>query len=113
MGYFPSYTGNIQEIDLSGAAAGLGEKWSMLDEADSKQNWRPGGAWLAATDSTRRLYVMMHENGGEGSHDNPGSEIWVFDTASKTRVKPHTPGAACHRVRYHHGRCTENRDHQY
>ena len=86
MGYFPSYTGNIQEIDLSGAAAGLREKWSLLDEADSKQNWRPGGAWLAATDSTRRLYVMMHENGGEGSHDNPGSEIWVFDTASKTRV---------------------------
>ena len=86
MGYFPSYTGNIQEIDLSGAAAQLGEKWSLLDEEDSKQNWRPGGAWLAATDSTGRLYVMMHENGGEGTHDNPGSEIWVFDTASKTRV---------------------------
>ena len=86
MGYFPSYTGNIQEIDLSGAAARLGEKWSLLDEEDMKQGWRPGGAWLAATDSTRRLYVMMHENGGEGTHDNPGSEIWVFDTAGKTRV---------------------------
>ncbi len=86
-GYFPSFSGQIQEIDLSGASASLGEKWSLVDEADLEQNWRPGGAWLTATDSTGRLYVMMHADGGEGSHDNPGSEIWVFDTAAKTRVQ--------------------------
>ena len=84
--YFPSYSGKVQEIDLRGAAASLGEKWSLLSADDKKQNWRPGGAWLAATDSTRRLYILMHENGQEGSHDDPGSEIWVFDTAGKTRV---------------------------
>ena len=85
-GYFPSFSGAVQEIDLSGGAARLGEQWSLLNEADKSQGWRPGGAWLAATDSTGRLYVMMHENGEEGSHDYPGSEIWVFDTAGKTRV---------------------------
>ena len=85
-GYFPSFQGDVQEIDLSGPAARLGEKWSLLNEADREQNWRPGGAWLAATDSTGRFYVMMHENGEEGSHDYPGSEIWVFDIAAKTRV---------------------------
>ena len=86
-GYFPSFNGYVQEIDLSGAAAALGEKWSLVNEEDRTQNWRPGGAWLTATDSTGRLYVMMHADGGEGSHDNPGSEIWVFDTASKARVQ--------------------------
>ena len=86
-GYFPSFSGAVQEIDLSGAAAVLGEKWNLLNEEDRTQNWRPGGAWLTATDSTGRLYVMMHADGGEGSHDNPGSEIWVFDTASKARVQ--------------------------
>ena len=85
-GYFPSFQGDVQEIDLSGPAARLGEKWSLLSEEDREQNWRPGGAWLAATDSTGRFYVMMHENGEEGSHDYPGSEIWVFDIAAKTRV---------------------------
>ncbi len=84
VGYFPTFTGNVQEIDLTGDSARLGEKWSLLSAED--KNWRPGGAWLAATDSTRRLYVMMHENGREGSHDDPGSEIWVFDTDKKTRV---------------------------
>ena len=86
-GYFPSFSGAVQEIDLSGSAAVLGEKWSLLNEEDREQGWRPGGAWLTATDSTGRLYVMMHPDGGEGSHDNPGSEIWAFDTGSKTRVQ--------------------------
>ena len=86
-GYFPSFSGAVQEIDLSGAAASLGAQWSLLNDEDREQNWRPGGAWLAATDSTGRLYVMMHENGEEGSHDYPGSEIWVFDPDSKTRVQ--------------------------
>lgn len=86
-GYFPSFNGVVQEIDLSGAAAHLGEQWSLLNDEDREQNWRPGGAWLAAADSTGRLYVMMHENGEEGSHDYPGSEIWVFDPDSKTRVQ--------------------------
>ena len=86
-GYFPSFNGAVQEIDLSGDAAVLGEQWSLLNDEDREQNWRPGGAWLAATDSTGRLYVMMHENGEEGSHDYPGSEIWVFEPDSKTRVQ--------------------------
>lgn len=85
-GYFPSFQGKVQEIDFSGPSARLGETWSLLNEEDREQNWRPGGAWLTATDSTGHLYVMMHDNGGEGTHDNPGSEIWVFDTAGRTRV---------------------------
>ena len=87
MGYFPAYSGKVREIDLSGDGAVLGEEWSLLNEEDRKQGWRPGGAWLAATDSTGRLYLLMHENGGEGTHDNPGSEIWVYDTAGRSRVQ--------------------------
>ena len=86
-GYFPSYQGKVQEIDLTGAGAGLGGQWSLLNEEDRQHNWRPGGAWLAAADSAGRLYVLMHPDGGEGSHDNPGTEIWVFDTAAQARVQ--------------------------
>jgi methylamine dehydrogenase heavy chain len=42
-GYFPTHTGDVREIDLSGAAASLGEQWSLLNEEDRKRNWRPGG----------------------------------------------------------------------
>ncbi len=87
IGYFPTFTGHVQEINLQDSEARLGDKWSLLTPEDKKKNWRPGGAWLAASDSTRRLYVLMHENGQEGSHDDPGTEIWVFDTVRQVRVK--------------------------
>ena len=32
-----------------------------------------------------RLYVPMHE-GGEGTHKDGGTEIWVFDLASHRRL---------------------------
>ncbi len=86
-GYFPTFTGNIREIDLGGAAARPGAEWSLLNAEDRAGAWRPGGAWPAAADSTRRLYVLMHEDGAEGSHDNPGSEIWVFDPVQRKRVE--------------------------
>jgi methylamine dehydrogenase heavy chain len=28
----------------------------------------------------------MHQNGGEGTHKNPGDEVWVFDTEKKQRI---------------------------
>jgi methylamine dehydrogenase heavy chain len=33
----------------------------------------------------RRLYVPMHE-GGEGTHKDGGTEIWVFDMATHKRL---------------------------
>ncbi|MGI9229348.1 MAG: amine dehydrogenase large subunit [Gammaproteobacteria bacterium] len=82
--YFPTFTGNIQEVDLSATVAKPGKKWPLASAAERKANWRPGGAWPAAATGDR-IYVLMHENGYEGSHKDPGSEIWVYDTVSKKR----------------------------
>lgn len=84
--YFPTFTGNIQEIDLSGMVAKPGKKWSLTSAAEKKDNWRPGGAWPAGT-ANNDLYVLMHKEGYEGSHKDPGSEIWVYDISKKKRTK--------------------------
>lgn len=59
--------------------------WDLVTGKDSGGKWRPGGAWPAAQ-SGGNLYVLMHENGYEGSHKDPGSEIWVYDVSSKKRI---------------------------
>ena len=82
--YFPTFSGNIQEIDLSAAIAKPGPKWALASAAEQAAGWRPGGAWPAAA-AGDRIYVLMHENGYEGSHKDPGGEIWVYDTNSKQR----------------------------
>ncbi len=83
--YFPTFTGNIQELDLSAAVAVPGDKWPLVTGGDQQANWRPGGAWPAAT-ANEAIYVLMHKDGYEGSHKEPGSEIWVYEVQDKKRI---------------------------
>ena len=85
--YFPTFGGNVQEIDLSGEQARLGNRWSLLDAAARKKNWRPGGMNPAGVDAAGRFYVLMHAHGKEGSHKDDGTEVWVFDVKQRKRVQ--------------------------
>ena len=86
--YFVSYEGNVKRINVGGDVAKLEDSWSLLDEADKKAGWKPGGYQLLAVHApTKRLYVAMHDQAKNGSHKNPAKEIWVFDLATKKRLE--------------------------
>ncbi len=82
--YFPTFLGNVFPVDLNGSTPGVQEPWSLV--ADVESGWRPGGIVLAQGDASGRLYVMMHPDGYDGSHKQPGTEIWVFDPKTKQRI---------------------------
>jgi len=84
--YFDSYHGQLYPVDLSGDTAQSEGAWPLTTDDDKKASWRPGG-WLsiAASEKGDSLYVLMHQ-GGEWTHKQPGKEVWVYDTARKTRV---------------------------
>jgi methylamine dehydrogenase heavy chain len=82
--YFPSFLGYMYPVDLNGSVPVVGEPWSMI--GDEEGGWRPGGLQLAASDSSGRLYFLMHPEGREGSHKDPGVEVWVFDGEAESRV---------------------------
>ena len=84
IGYFPTFHGNVYPIDLSGKKPIVQAPWSLV--GDEAGGWRPGGLQLAETDSSGRLYILMHPEGKEGTHKDPGVEVWVFDTKAKRRV---------------------------
>jgi methylamine dehydrogenase heavy chain len=85
--YFPTFLGNVQEVNLRGKFASLGKRWSLVNKAERAENWRPGGIQLTGEDSVGRMYILMHEHGVEGSHKNPGAEVWVYDVAKRKRVE--------------------------
>lgn len=85
--YFPTFLGNVYEVNLRGKYARLGRHWSLVSKAERAENWRPGGIELAGEDSRGRMYILMHEHGVEGSHKNPGSEVWVYDVTKRKRVE--------------------------
>ncbi len=59
--------------------------WSLVSSSEAG-HWRPGGQQLGAIQRRMgRLYVAMHR-GGEGSHKQGGTEIWVFDLGTHRRL---------------------------
>ena len=85
VGYFPTFLGNVYPVDLSGSKPDIGRPWSLVGEEEG--DWRPGGLQLTGRDADGRLYVLMHPQGYDGSHKDPGVEVWIFDTKKKRRVQ--------------------------
>jgi methylamine dehydrogenase heavy chain len=82
---FLSFLGEVHEIDFSGAQPAFAPVWSLV-ETSEKGTWRPGAMQVGAIHrGLKRLYVPMHA-GGEGTHKDGGTEIWVFDLASHRRL---------------------------
>ncbi|HEY3731079.1 MAG TPA: amine dehydrogenase large subunit [Steroidobacteraceae bacterium] len=84
---FLSFLGQVHEVDTSGVHPAFRQPWSIVTPAErDKEHWRPGGQTpLALQRSLGRLYVPMHR-GGEGSHKDGGTEIWVFDVKTHQRL---------------------------
>ena len=82
---FLSFLGEVHEIDFSGAQPVFAPVWSLVEPAE-KGKWRPGAMQVGAIHkSLKRLYVPMHA-GGEGTHKDGGTEIWVFDLTTHRRL---------------------------
>ncbi|HTT44151.1 MAG TPA: amine dehydrogenase large subunit [Steroidobacteraceae bacterium] len=82
---FLSFLGEVHEVDFSGTQPSFAPVWSLVSAAE-KGHWRPGAEQVGALHrKLGRLYVPMHE-GGEGTHKDGGTEVWVFDVASHKRV---------------------------
>jgi methylamine dehydrogenase heavy chain len=80
-----SFLGEVHEIDMTQATAQARTPWSLVD-ATEKGSWRPGGIQIGAVhQALGKLFVPMH-HGGDGSHKEGGSEIWVFDLKTHERT---------------------------
>jgi len=85
--YFPTMLGHVQPIDTHGDAAAVLPPWSLVSQEEAAANWRPSGWQPVTGDGASSLYVLMQPDAREGSYKEPGTEVWVFDVASKTRTR--------------------------
>jgi methylamine dehydrogenase heavy chain len=85
--YFPSLHGRIQPVDMRADDVKILPDWPLVTAADAEGHWRPSGWQVVASDEQKLLYVLMQAGAHEGTHKDPANEVWVFNAASKTRVK--------------------------
>jgi methylamine dehydrogenase heavy chain len=85
--YFPSLHGRIQPIDMKTDDVKILPDWPLVTAAEQTAHWRPSGWQLIASDEQKLLYVLMQPGAQEGSHKDPATEVWVFNSQTKARVK--------------------------
>jgi methylamine dehydrogenase heavy chain len=84
--YFVSYHGMIHPVDWSAEPAVAGAPWPLVSDQERKEGWRPGGYQpMAGYAAGKLIYVLMHR-GAEWTHKQSGTEVWVFNAASRQRV---------------------------
>jgi methylamine dehydrogenase heavy chain len=83
---FVSFEGQVYPVDVGDGPPRFEAPWSLVDETLREQSWRSGGSQhFAVHEATGRLYALMHQ-GGPDSHKDPGTELWVFDLAARSRL---------------------------
>lgn len=82
---FVSFGGVVSTVNLDGDQAKLVDSFAIAQGVEG--DWRPGGYQPIAVDPAKGIaYVLMHSKGTEGSHKNPGEEVWSVDLKAKKVV---------------------------
>ncbi len=84
--YYPGFESYVHIIDLRGKVARYVDSWDMLSASERKENWRPGGIGLIDKDDMGRFYILMHPDGHDGTQNEGGSEVWVYDAKKQKRM---------------------------
>ena len=85
--YFATMRGNVQPIDMHAAIAKVLPAWSLVTPSERAAHWRPSGWQLVTGDGFKDLYVLMQAHAHEGTQKDPAQEVWVYDVATKTRIR--------------------------
>ncbi|MFQ5417062.1 MAG: amine dehydrogenase large subunit [Myxococcota bacterium] len=83
---FVSFEGWVHPVRFAAGAPEFEERWSLLSDDDRAQDWKIGGAQhFAVHEATGHAYALMHQ-GGPDSHKQGGTEVWVYDLATRARI---------------------------
>jgi len=85
--YFVSYHGTVYPMNFASNPATAGSSWSLLSDSERQAGWLPGGyqpLWGNAAKGL--LFVLMHQGGGDWTHKNPGTQVWVYDVKQQKRI---------------------------
>jgi len=84
---FPSFEGWIHPVAFDERGPVFEERWSLVSDAERADDWRIGGyQQLAVHAGSSRMFALMHQ-GGPDTHKHPGTEVWVYDLASRERIQ--------------------------
>lgn len=86
-GYFPTYLGDMQPIDFAAEDPVLLEQWPLLSADEKASGLRPGGWQFVASNGGDEIFMLIHEQGAEGTHKNPSADVFVYSMTAKKKLR--------------------------
>ncbi|BAN49157.1 amine dehydrogenase large subunit [Metapseudomonas resinovorans] len=85
--YFVTTTGTVRTVDFSGKEPKILPAWELVDAAEKKAGWAPGG-WQLITVAPKlnRMYVLMHDAHEAMKWEDPSPIVGVFDLKTHKRI---------------------------
>jgi len=81
-----THGGRAYDVTTEDDRIRISSPWDLLTEEERAESWWPGGAQLATLHRELGLfYIAMHQ-GEQYSHHEPGSEVWVYNTATQRKI---------------------------
>ncbi|MCZ6618068.1 MAG: amine dehydrogenase large subunit, partial [Gammaproteobacteria bacterium] len=81
-----SFEGRVFEVTVQDDSIQIGDSWSVLTEQDSTDSWRVGGGQLMDVHIGLDLLFMMMHQGEIDTHEEPGTEVWIFNRETQRRI---------------------------
>ena len=81
-----SYHGKVHEAVVNGDEIEFSEPWSLVEADDLAAGWRPGGGQFKTYYAPMDLLFVLMNPGGEFSHDDPGTQVWIYDRSNQRRI---------------------------
>jgi methylamine dehydrogenase heavy chain len=83
---FMSFDGLVFEASVANGEITISEPWSIISQDEEDAQWRiSGGQPFAYNAATGVLVTLMHEGGGQETFEDPGTQVWGFDTNTRRR----------------------------
>ena len=84
---FVSFDSQVHAVDIAGEEPRFLPTWSLLTDKDRRDSWRTGGIQMLAVHEKRGLLFTLMHRGGIETHKDPGNRVWVYDLATRERIR--------------------------
>lgn len=84
---FFSFAGFVHPVKFAKGFATPQDKWSLFTDAERAAGWMVGGSQFNAVHNDKNLLFVIVHQGSTDSHKDPGSQVWVYDLATRTKLR--------------------------
>ncbi|EED34349.1 putative aralkylamine dehydrogenase heavy chain [Luminiphilus syltensis NOR5-1B] len=81
-----SFEGLVYTVHVRADQIEISEPWRVVTTAEAAEDWKLGGWQIMGLTANKSIFYTLMHQGDIDTHEDPGTEIWVFDLKAQRRI---------------------------